>query len=515
VESRTFGPAFRKLPLVSALLFLSACGGELSIGKLEGDESSCALQRSTQVSSVIFSTFWGEGAEGRAVDRLGEETSVLLGRQPFSARAELQGNLLTRLVDGDKKPPDVFQVNGGSDVLQWIDSEPSASQVCPLGGLDAESFRSRYFEAALDPVTCDGILYALPIGIHRVNRIYFNAELLELADSRLGQSRDSESILASLSSAEAFVEYLEQLGGLELYNGKSQAVAPLSAGHSPNWPIGTVLFDNLMAAIPGLYEAVWQGRVPSQFKLDAELRRWFRLALRSLAQTDINRAPTWRDALRQVESGEAIFTVIGDWASAELDSSTAHVREATFPPTASRFIYTPDSIAVPRTRDEDGGAPARYFLTELVDQKSVMLEFSKTKSSIPPRSDLTETDIQSLGSKLGKKYLEFRDCVSDKGSCEPLLAVSGYGPPPFTVPCFDEIIPLLLSAHALETKSEPPESSGAGGEGPAPPAAGDPSEQECNVEYPTSLEEIENEVVRRLRAVSANPAYQKYCPSGP
>lgn len=515
MESRAFWPTLAKLTFISSLALLSACGGQISIAKLKDENSSCSLQYSERVSSVIFSTFWGEGAEGRAVDTLDDNTSVLLGRQPFSARSELQGNLLTRLSAGDNKAPDVFQVNGGADVLQWIGKDSSNSQVCPLNKLDEDSFRSRYFSAALDPMTCNGVLYALPIGMHRVNRIYYNARLLELADQMLGRGRKPEAILDAWRTGEDFAEYLELVGELKLTFSKTTPIIPLAVGDSPAWPVGILIFDNLMASIPGLYEAVWQGNVLPDFDLKAALKRWHDLTHRSLAQSNANSSSTWREALADVENGRAIFTVIGDWASAELPSSGAHVQSAVFPPTRNRLIFTPDSIAVPRMVDEDAGSPARYFLTELVDNKSVMLKFSKQKSSIPPRSDLTASDLTELGDDLAKRYTEFRDCLTAGDKCEPLLAVSGYGPPPLTAPCFDEIVPLLLAEHALAGHSEQAIRSGAGGEGPNSPGDEHPATQVCPISYASTPEAIEDEVIKRLTAVSLAPPYRSYCPTGP
>jgi hypothetical protein len=132
----------------------------------------------------------------------------------------------------------------------------------------------------------------------------------------------------------------------------------------------------------------------------------------------------------------------------------ASVEVSTFPGTAGTFVYTPDSFAVPRELKKSG-FPAHSFLHDVVEAKDALIEFSNAKHSIPPRSDLSDSEVEALTSEsLRSTYRQFKSCNESAEACKLLLAVSGLGPPPGTDPCFDEIDALLTYAV---TGSAPPE----------------------------------------------------------
>jgi hypothetical protein len=162
--------------------------------------------------------------------------------------------------------------------------------------------------------------------------------------------------------------------------------------------------------------------------------------------SDVSAPVSWQDALRQVGEGEALLTIMGDWGFAQLDDEpAARVEAVTFPGTAGKFVYTPDSFAVPRELKKNG-FPARAFLHDVVADPRALIDFANAKHAIPPRNDLEDDDIASLSESLRSTYQQFASCGGADSSCKLLLAVSGLAPPPGTDPCFDEMDALLAFA---------------------------------------------------------------------
>lgn len=511
---------------------VAGCGGETVFGVLDGPggfggepaADSCSfadydLEAPRNSMNLAFGTFWSQGVEFEAVDVLAQsaERGPFDFRTTFGAgRTQLLDDLESQLGKDYETIPDVFQVNGGSDVLQWVGSNHDVSQVCAIDGLDPEGFRSRYFASVLEPVTCRGELFALPLGIHRVNHLFYNAELLEQIDQALGHGRSPDQVLADLTTPERFADYLEAISELQLEASSGRRVIPLGLGNRETWPLGILAFDNLMASIDGLYEAVWQGKVSgtgvnallsSGLPLEAELERWLELVQRCVAQSAPEEERSWRDALKLVERGEAVFSVMGNWGIAEVSAAPGgEIGSTTFPPTQGVFIYTPDSMVVPRIQSSQGQA-AHFFLQEVVDHLPTMLSFSNKKHSIPPRSDLTRADLQVLDDpRLRTSYEEFRACDRAADSCRLLLAVSGLAPPPFRDPCFDETWTLLAKnawgrLGTVHPKVLAEEQAGQRLAGREP----------CRRAFPSEPEAAGREAISRLVDLTSRQPYSSAC----
>ncbi len=59
--------------------------------------------------------------------------------------------------------------------------------------------------------------------------------------------------------------------------------------------------------------------------------------------SNLEAAVSWQDAVQSVAAGDAVFTIMGDWAWAQLDPEDRAVATALpFPGTAGTFVYTPD-----------------------------------------------------------------------------------------------------------------------------------------------------------------------------
>jgi glucose/mannose transport system substrate-binding protein len=374
----------------------------------------------------------------------------------YGDRVATQQGILRDLFDGHELP-DVFQVNGGSDVLRWA-QQPHADdrEVCSLDSLERSyGYHQRYFDRALGPLQCHGSLYGLPVGVHRVNVLFYNTKLLQELQ---GVARSKGKVLGApedLESTEQLVQLLNDVKELDARTEEGKAIVPLALGTSKDWPLTIVAFENVLLSLADEhfdpYTTLWTGRLTadddaSAKSLEEGLNRMLSL-LRSLNDlSNGDETLDWQQALVQVGTGEALMTITGDWGYAQLeDWMLPDVETIAFPGTRGKFAYTPDSFAVPREFSKDGSA-ARHFLHDIVEDKANLIAFSNRKFSIPPRTDLEPTELAQFVGHVQKTYEEFRSCNDNTSDCQLVLAVSGLAPPPGADPCFDDMEALLSVA---------------------------------------------------------------------
>lgn len=441
--------------LVGSALWLFGCSGDRVLG--DYPPSTCDLaEPPAEVSGEQLSvaTFWDtreqkafEGLRRRIMAR-GYSVTI----EGIETRVEVQRKIIDSFVS--QKLPDVFQVNGGSDVLRWVQNrDPEGTDVCALDRLQEQpDWRDRYFPAALEPLKCHGNLYGLPVGIHHLNVLLYNrdvfARLAELA--RLKGVELVEP--GQMHSVDELLSLLATVAELDATTTNGKPLIPLALGTESEWPLTIIAFENVLLGLgQNAYHNLWRGGLETfDQKVSDELRASLAAMLQVLRAlygfSDVSTSVSWQDALRQVGDGEALLTIMGDWGFAQLDDdAAARVDAVTFPGTAGKFVYTPDSFAVPRELKKNG-FPARAFLHDVVADSRALIDFANAKHAIPPRNDLTEEEIGSLSESLRSTYSQFATCGSTDHSCELLLAVSGLAPPPGTHPCFDEMEALLAFA---------------------------------------------------------------------
>lgn len=436
-----------------------ACSGQQAIG--DYPVYSCDLAEPPTVpqqSSVVsVATFWtADPNENTALQTLLDSVDrdrYVVETQQMRTRGDAQRHINAAFEN--EQLPDVFQVNGGSDVLRWVENRtPDSTDVCPLEQLrKTYEWDGKYFAAALEPLVCHGQLYGLPVGIHNLNVLFYNQELFASIKASAAKLDIVLRDPGELSTPYEFLDELEQVQKLGLIGSKGAPLVPLALGAENQWPLTIVAFENVLLSLGrDVYETLWLGGIsdPQSSRardLQASIREMLKIVQRLTQLSNAKERVSWQDAVRQVGNGEALFTITGDWGWAQLTEAAAtKVQTVTFPGTAGSFVYTPDSFAVPREFGKSGFA-ARAFLHDAVENQETLLSFSRFKHSIPPLKDLSDRELEALASD-GQRatYKRFSDCANDGVRCKLLLAVSGLGPPPGTDPCFDEIDALLTLA---------------------------------------------------------------------
>lgn len=444
------------------------CSGEQVLG--DYPPSTCDLAEppaNVRDTPLSIATFWAADPHERdAFQTLVEHVDsrrFFVSTQQMGTRVAVQRHINDAFES--QQLPDVFQVNGGSDVLRWVERLPSdTSDVCALDRLrELYHYDQTYFSAALAPLSCRGSLYGLPVGIHHLNVLFYNRQVWRELSERASAAGTPLATPESLQGVDDLLALLGRVSELSAVAPSGAPLVPLAIGMKDEWPLTILAFENVLLSLARpAYEALWTGSLEGD-SAEAELRRRLADMLERLRQlravSNVAARLDWQAALRQVGGGEALMTVMGDWGWAQLDDEMqANVATLTFPGTSGSFVYTPDSFAVPRELGKSGFA-ARSFLHDVIEDKQALIEFSNAKHSIPPRTDLSERDIAELSSaSLRDTYREFVSCSAGKLDCRLLLAVSGLAPPPGADPCFDEMDALLALATAdPDTRLTPPE----------------------------------------------------------
>lgn len=480
-----------QLALVSVIM--ASCNEPLVLG--ERRDQSCDLSPNIRPGTLVsFSTFWkAENKEDAALtvleDRLAER-DLLASRTTLTDRASQSESLNQWLTSGNAQSTDVFQANGGSDFLRFVENvPPEDADLCPLSDFAREhQVLGRYFDAALAPHYCGDTLYALPIGIHRINILYVNTQLYARALAHAEAMSVAFPTLSEVQSVEAFLEMIERVASFELDGLTGEPLIPISLDVTSGWPLQVLAHDTLLSSYSAeAYRATWMGRPGGESDEDmVGIFRQLAADVRRLGQvSNAADAVPWTEAIALVARGEALFTVMGDWGSTVIEPAQRDgVELVPFPGAGDNFVYTVDSFAVPRRWDNTGAA-AYAWLAHVTNHDSTRLAFAAAKHAIPPVKDLSAEEIDGLGLPyLASTYQEFQRCDEGAANCELLLAVSGLAPASGIDPCFEETASLLAHIAGAPDWSEKNDDS------------------PCKSPIPATSDEAEEQLIEKLLSVS-------------
>jgi ABC-type glycerol-3-phosphate transport system substrate-binding protein len=372
--------------------------GALACGT-EGAECNGA-EACQPAASLELATWWGTRGELYASFDILKQSY----RRATHSEVELAHQLVTKRehtlwVEAHLEPSgdapealDVFSANNGDEVLRWTPcaawgAAPDAPRLVGLTdpGLGPLHLSRSWIEQTFEPrvmetLQCEGETYALPVGIHRINTLFFNKELFRAAGFAVdaGDGRPMPSTLAELHDAADAVS-------LQLPAAEPGALLVPSAfavaGREP-WTLSLFVIENLMVALAGSaerYESYWRGESCDEDLLANTLREFVRL-WPHLGSPELN-AP---EALGRVASGQAAMMVLGDWAAAELDPEL--VGSIPFPGTDRYFVFSADVFALPV--HESAGASNGLSWLRTVTERQTQRDFSVAKSALPARTDL-------------------------------------------------------------------------------------------------------------------------------
>jgi hypothetical protein len=316
------------LSMSSLLVGSWACTGPLLLGFEDVD--ACSLATEPRVGDALHlrgATFWRSGAEGVARDALKDAYASLEGSGGFDwtvssgrvanldqfIRVEVPqtgagsggGGSQTTVRMALINDFDVVQLNGGADIQRFplsVDPEATSnllrqrSLLCSVdSGADAPTDTQGFISMAWEPSQCHGSLYAVPVGMHRINTLLFSRAAVERARAELADAVSGDPALvdpALLELARAIDKIrcypkTDPLSGISstsecqdsdplarrpfaspaefrrfLLSSRSLfPKGPMAVGSRESWPLNFFALEFLMASRPdGLYEAIWYGQ---------------------------------------------------------------------------------------------------------------------------------------------------------------------------------------------------------------------------------------------------------------
>jgi ABC-type glycerol-3-phosphate transport system substrate-binding protein len=289
-------------------------------------------------------------------------------------------------------PLDVFSANNGDEVLRWT---PCAAWGTPpaeprLVGLTSPALGALHLQRdwidttfeprVMETLQCEGETYALPVGIHRINTLFFNKALFRAAGYAVdgGGGTPLPASLPELHEAAARVAMqLPDADPASQLRPSAFAVAGREA-----WTISLFFIENVMLALAGnaeRYENYWRGAACDVALLQSALDEFSRLRA-FFGSAELNSS----EARERVQNGQAAMMVMGDWATAELDPRL--VGSMPFPGTAQYFVFSADVFALPAL---DTSSPANGLgWLRSVTERQTQQQFSVAKSALPARVDL-------------------------------------------------------------------------------------------------------------------------------
>jgi glucose/mannose transport system substrate-binding protein len=307
--------------------------------------------------------WWKSASERKAVNliaaRLSDEnTRWQDGMIPGGSGVGAGIVLRTRMLAG--ATPEVAQVNG-IVIRDW-------ARLNLLLDLDAVAAAGKW-DKQLQPavaaaIQSDGHVYAAPLGIHRINSLFYNRKLFD---------RYQLEPPTTWSQFEHAASVLQRAG-----------VTPLAQSSEP-WQVATLFETLVLAEGADFYRALFLRRDAAAF---ADEQLAFALArLRRLKKWMDQPVPerTWDEATRQLADGNAAMLVMGDWAKGELVARGLRVDEgfgcATVPGTAAYHLYNIDTLSMLVTRTPH--RPAQEKLAALIMSPALQNDYNQIKGSIP------------------------------------------------------------------------------------------------------------------------------------
>lgn len=335
-----------------------------------------------QAQTLQVLHWWNSTSENKAIsvlaDRLRDENlewrdTLVPGGSGVGASIVLKNRVLAG------HAPQVAQLNGPVTLAEWAD-------LGLLHDLDSVAEAGKW-DRLLTPslmalVQRRGHVIAAPLGVHRINTLFYNRKLL----ARL-----------NIAPPQTWAEF--DLAAARL----QQAGIVVLAQSSEPWQVAT-LFETLVLAEGGapLYTDLFVRKDAHAFadrRLAQALTR-LRAMKKWMAQPIQERA--WTDSTRQLADGGAAMMVMGDFAKGELNA-WGYALDGVFgciavPGTAELFLYDVDTLVM--LAGDGADRRAQEKLAMLVTSPALQADYNQIKGSIPVlrNADMAKLDGWSRAS---------------------------------------------------------------------------------------------------------------------
>lgn len=379
------------------------CGatGSGPFGESRGEVyADCSSMWSSKEELVVY-TWWrtdlaGEDCEKRGGEACAAQTLVESYRACTRGRVKLvtkpSKNETLQELEANHGNPDGGIVNGNADVCRLVGDDVNNPRLANLGTPDdpvLPFLRERTPEALRNLVTCGGYQFGALLGLHRINRLFYNRTIVEHADVNAALTERGIR-LASAPSLE-----LDDLTAMfEVLRGFGYERPLLLSDDSTTW--SRFLVENLMVAIAetarvqsnnpvDAYTAFWSelsrdthqgGHYINMVPFDAALRRFEQLSpyIQYVAPGNESVLATLRE-----RAPSAVFTLTGDWEEPHMP---AELSVRPFPGTDRAYVYTADvAVVMPTSQPLTEEHPMASWL-KVITSEQAQTEYQRNKHSL-------------------------------------------------------------------------------------------------------------------------------------
>jgi glucose/mannose transport system substrate-binding protein len=232
-------------------------------------------------------------------------------------------------------------------------------------------------ELVVDLLTDDGKTYAVLVGIHRGNILWYNTKLLEKNGIKVGDQLSFDQFFAACDKL------------------KAASIPALGVGDSGIWA-SAQLFENTLLGVIGpkgwtdLFSGKMQWddpRVREAMKLFAKMQDYV---------NPDHSALSWDQAIKALMEGKVAFSSMGDWAYGEFVKANMKEKKdfgwVCSPYTDDSFVVIADGFTLAR------GAPhkqAALAWLRSIGSKEAQEAFNSIKGSIPARTDVDRSKFNA------------------------------------------------------------------------------------------------------------------------
>jgi len=325
--------------------------------------------------------WWTSAGERRAVDvlinALAEQNIQWRDAAIAGGAGSGAGKVLKSMVLAGHAP-EVTQLNG---VIfgEWAD----LGLLLELDSVAAQgNWQKLLFPTVWSLLNNHGHVVAAPLGIHRINNLYYNQTIFR----RLG--------LTAPKSWDEFDQVAARL--------RSAGITPL-AQSSETWQVAT-LFETLVLSEsgPSYYRQLLVDLSPAAFADTRLLHILKRLRSLKQAMAQPVREQAWTEVAHSLADGDAAMFIMGDWAKGEFNAWGLNVDQqfgcAAVPGTADYHLYSIDTLAM--FAGDYSHQPAQEVLAQIAISPTVQADYSRFKGAISVwrAPDLSRMDRCSLNS---------------------------------------------------------------------------------------------------------------------
>lgn len=385
--------------LIAVLVLVACAPAQAPAPAAEEQPAAAPAAPEAKENALEIFSWWTSGGEAAALNTLFENykarwpdveiiNATVAGGGGSAAKAVLQ----TRLTGGD--PPDSWQLHPGAEL---IDKYVVEGWVEPITDIYEEEGWFDVMPAGLvEQMTYQGEVYAVLVGIHRGNVLWYNKPLLDKYGVKPPATFDE------------FFEVAEKL--------KAAGVTPLCLGNSEKFA-GVQLFETVLMGTltPEEYLGLWDGSTSWDSPKVAEAIATFDKMLDYINE-DYS-AFGWSAAVERVINGDCAMNIMGDWAYGDFIANNQQPGVdfgwAAAPNNEGVYDVVADGFPLPK------GAPhpenARNWI-RLLGSKKAQEDFNPLKGSIPARTDVDRA-----------KFSEYHNWAMDAFAKDTLLPTVTHG----------------------------------------------------------------------------------------